>query len=71
MNEDYEELVEEVAPVAPAPVIPRQWSWNTETLLWVAGGVAALGFIVWFLMSYTSAKALAMAKEMANSDNAE
>jgi len=71
MMGDYEEeMVDEPElVVAPPPSMPRQWSWNTETLLWVAGGVAGVGFIVWFVMSYTNAKSR-FVKEL-NSDNTE
>jgi hypothetical protein len=73
MNEEYDdEMVEEsIPPIAPSPSMARQWSWNSETLLWVAGGIVAVSFTVWFLMSYTSAKARAIAERMATGDKSE
>lgn len=72
MNEydENDEMVEEQVPefVVPALPMPRQWSWNTEKLLWVAGGVTAVGFIAWFLMAYTSAKARAIAEAVTDND---
>lgn len=62
-----EPLVDEPVMVAPAPVSgPRQWTWDMRSVLWVAGGVAALGFVVWFLMSLTSSRAKALAEEASN-----
>jgi hypothetical protein len=65
-EEEYDEPVEQ--PVqAPPPFMSRQWSWNTNTLLWSALGVLGAGFIIWFLMSYSGARARAI-MEAANSD---
>jgi len=69
MNEEYELMDEDEEPViALPPVLPRQWSWNTQTLLYVAGGVTAVGFIAWFLMTYTSAKSKAIAAATGGDD---
>jgi hypothetical protein len=49
--------------VAPPPVAgPKQWSWDTQTMLWVAGGVTAVAFVAWFLWSLTSSRAKALAE---------
>jgi len=53
--------------VAPPPQsISAQWSWSTEKLLWVAGGVVGVSFVVWFLMAFTGAKARAIAEAASN-----
>jgi hypothetical protein len=58
-EQDYEEQPENVV-TAPAPVqITAPWQWSASTLLWVAGGVLAASFAVWFLMSFNKAKTLA------------
>lgn len=74
MNEEYDEyesLVEEPEqPNVTLPIrMPTQWSWTTDKLLWVAGGVVVLGFTVWFLTTYTSAKARAIAAMAGDGDD--
>jgi len=60
---------EEELVIAPAPVVvPQQWSWNTDKLLWAAGAALALGFGVWFLMAFTGAKARAIAEAVTGND---
>lgn len=49
------------------PALPKPWVWDTNKIVAVALGVLGLGFGVWFLMSYTSAKSKA---EAAANDNA-
>jgi hypothetical protein len=65
MPEEYQEYepVQEPAVEAPAPVegMPRQWSWSSTTLTYAALAVLAAGFGIWFLMSYTGARARAIA----------
>lgn len=67
-DSDDTETGVEVPVTAPAPPIAAPWSWSANTLLWVAGGVVALSFGVWFLMSFTKAKA---AESEAGNDAAE
>jgi uncharacterized membrane protein len=74
MPEEYEEYenqpAEEVGDVAPAPFTPpTQWSWSPRMLLWVAGAVLALGFGTYFLMSYSGARARAIAALQGGSDD--
>ena len=59
VEQEFEEQPDDVA-TAPAPVVSAMVSpmnWSASTLLWIAGGVLAAGFAVWFLMSYSKAKA--------------
>lgn len=73
MNDEYgyvEEEINEEPTIAPPVSVPRQWSWNTETLLWSALGVVGVSFIVWFLMAFTGARARAIAEELSNGDGA-
>lgn len=67
---DYSSEDSEVPPVAPAPslVAPAQWSWSSEKLLWAAGAVVVIGFIAWFLISFTGARARVLA-ELAGDGN--
>jgi len=59
-EEEYESVAPQEVPQAPAPYsVP--WRWDASTLLWIAGGVLAASFAVWFLMSFTKAKASALA----------
>jgi len=61
-EQEYEEQPEESV-TAPAPVsVTPPWEWSPSTLLWLAGGALAASFAVWFLMSFTKAKALAIAQ---------
>ena len=49
---------------APAPAIVGTWSWTPSAMLWTAGGVLMVGFVIWFLMSFNAAKARALAEEV-------
>lgn len=61
-DSDIEE--EEPRPVLPAPA--ASWSWTPARIAYVAGGIAGLGFLVWFIMDFSSAKAAHLAKVAAN-----
>lgn len=36
------------------PALPGKWSWSSTTLVYVALGVLALGFVVYFVMQFSS-----------------
>ena len=59
-QDEYVEEPQQDLVQAPAPYT-QPWTWSANTLLWIAGGVLAASFAVWFLMSYTKAKASALA----------
>jgi hypothetical protein len=72
MPEEYQEYVQEqpVEVVAPAPMMPRQWSWSTDKLLWAAGIALVLGFGIYFVMSFTGARARFLAEAVTSNDGA-
>ena len=41
--------------------VPANWSWDADKVVWIAVGIVGVGFAVWFLMQYSSAKAKAVA----------
>lgn len=65
-----EEVVHQAPIQAPAPIpaLVGTWSWTPSAMLWTAGGVLALGFAVWFLMSYNAARVRALAEEVTSDE---
>lgn len=68
---EYSPEENDAPPVAPAPslVVPGQWSWTSEKLLWAAGIVVALGFGAWFLISFSGARARVLAEMAGDNDD--
>jgi len=69
-EQEYEEPEGVDVTHAPAPY-SAPWKWDASTLLWIAGGVLATSFAVWFLMSFTKARALAMVEQVVSNDGTE
>lgn len=65
-----DETPDPVVPQAPPPSIQLPlagtWSWTPSAILWTAGGVVVVAFGIWFLLSFSAAKAAAIAEAAQN-----
>jgi len=66
MSPDYDETPEEVE---TEPAVVKGWSLEPSTLMWIALGVLAIGFGIYFLVTFTGERALAI-KEAVTNDGA-
>lgn len=65
-DREYGEPEESTVVDEPQVPMPRQWSFDTNTMMMVALGVLGVGFAVWFLVQYTQAKAKAVVEAASN-----
>jgi hypothetical protein len=61
MMPDEYETVPQAAEFVDMPQVPTAvpWVWTTNKLVIAALSVLGVGFAIWFVMSYSSAKAIA------------
>jgi hypothetical protein len=70
MPGDFDAYAEEPEEPNVPLIIPTQiskpWSWDNNTLIIAALGIVGAGFVIWFVMEYTRAKAAFLAEGSEN-----